>query len=217
VENDKRRSGGRRRFRAREIIARESNAREARRPLTDDEIRAAHVGDAKPHSGRVVIVDHDPEWAALFEREAARIRGALAERAVRVEHTGSTAVPNLAAKPVIDILLVVADSANETAYVPPLEAAGYRLRIREPDWHEHRMLFGPDTDINLHVFSAGCAEIDRMLTFRDWLRANAADRQLYERTKRTLAQKQWAFGQNYADAKSPVIDDIVARARRDRS
>jgi GrpB-like predicted nucleotidyltransferase (UPF0157 family)/GNAT superfamily N-acetyltransferase len=188
-----------------------------RRPLTDDEIRAAHVGEVKPLQGRVRIVDYDPQWVDLFEREASRIRSVLSGRALRIEHVGSTSVPGLAAKPIIDIVLVVTDSADETAYVPLLEAAGYRLHIRETDWHEHRLFKGPDTDINLHTFSAGCPEVDRMLAFRDWLRVSPADRQLYARTKLDLAQKQWTFTQNYADAKSAVVDDIMTRACRDRS
>jgi GrpB-like predicted nucleotidyltransferase (UPF0157 family) len=121
-------------------------------------------------------------------------------------------VPGLVAKPVVDMILVVTDSTDEEAYVPALEAAGYLLRIREASWYEHRMLKGPDTDINLHVFSSGCPEIDRMLLFRDWLRDNAADRDLYARTKLALAQKEWTYVQNYADAKSVVVEEIIARA-----
>ena len=135
---------------------------------------------------------------------------------MRIEHAGSTSVPRLAAKPIIDLLLVLADSAAEDAYAPALEAAGYVLRIREPNWYQHRMFKGPDTDINLHVFSSGCPEIDRMLLFRDWLRSNAADRDLYARTKLALAQKEWKHVQNFADAKVVVIEEIIARARVDR-
>jgi GrpB-like predicted nucleotidyltransferase (UPF0157 family) len=131
---------------------------------------------------------------------------------LRLEHAGSTSVPGLAAKPKIDMLLVVANSADEPAYVPDLEAAGYRLKIREPGWYEHRMFKGPDLDLNLHTFSAGCEEIDRMLLFRDWLRAHPADRRLYERTKRELASREWQYTQNYADAKSAVVAEIMARA-----
>jgi GrpB-like predicted nucleotidyltransferase (UPF0157 family) len=159
-----------------------------------------------------VIVEYDPNWPGLFQREAERITGALGPRALRIEHTGSTSVPGLAAKPVIDILLVVADSADEAAYAPALESAGYLLRIREPNWHEHRMFNGRHTDTNLHVFSSGCPEIDRILVFRDWLRSNAADRDLYARTKRDLAQMEWKGVQNYADAKTPVIEEILGRA-----
>ena len=110
-------------------------------------------------------------------------------------------------------MLVVADSSDENAYAPALEPAGYVLRIREPNWHEHRLFKGPDTNINLHVFSAGCPEIERMLIFRDWLRSNAADRELYARNKRALAQKEWEDVQNYADAKSAVVQEILERAR----
>jgi len=114
------------------------------------------------------------------------------------------------------VLLVVADSGNEDAYVPALEAAGYVLRIRETNWHEHRLFQGPDTEINLHVFSSGCPEIDRMLAFRDWLRCDAADRDLYARTKLALAREEWKYVQNYADAKTTVVEEILARARATR-
>jgi GrpB protein len=99
----------------------------------------------------------------------------LGPRAMQLEHSGSTSVPGLAAKPIIDMLLVVSDSADENAYVPALQSNGYVLRIREAEWHEHRMFKGPEADINLHVFSCGCPEIDRILLFRDWLRCNPAD------------------------------------------
>jgi GrpB-like predicted nucleotidyltransferase (UPF0157 family) len=113
-----------------------------------------------------------------------------------VEHVGSTSVAGLAAKPVIDILLEVQSSADEDSYLPSLATGGYRLKIREPGWHEHRMFKGPDTDVNLHVFSLGCSEIERMLKFRDWLRANPGDREIYERVKRELAAREWGEVQN---------------------
>jgi GrpB-like predicted nucleotidyltransferase (UPF0157 family) len=184
-----------------------------RPPLTEEQIRSYTIGELKPLSGRILIVDYNPQWPALFGREADRIRAAVGRRALRIEHTGSTSVPGLVAKPIIDMLLQVTDSADEDAYVPALETAGYVLRIRETNWHEHRMFKGPDTEIHLHVFSSGCPEIDRMLIFRDWLRSSAADRDLYSRTKLALAQKEWKYGQNYADAKTGVIEEIFARAR----
>jgi len=162
-------------------------------------------------SSQIQITDYDPLWPEVFRGEAGRIRTLLGCRALQVEHTGSTSVPGLAAKPIIDILLVVADSSDEPAYVPTLERASYSLRIREPNWHEHRMFKGPAADINLHVFSSGCPEINRILNFRDWLRSNAADRDLYERTKRDLARKEWADVQDYADAKTALIEQILAR------
>ena len=160
---------------------------------------------------QIQIMDYNQLWPEIFRREAERIKTVLGCRSLQIEHTGSTSVPGLAAKPIIDILLVVADSSDEPAYVPMLERAGYSLRIREPNWYEHRMFRGPAADINLHVFSSGRREINRILNFRDWLRSNAADRDLYERTKRDLARKEWADVQDYADAKTAVIEEILAR------
>jgi GrpB-like predicted nucleotidyltransferase (UPF0157 family) len=161
---------------------------------------------------QIRIIDYDPRWPELYAREAERIRAALGGRALRVEHVGSTAVPGLCAKPVIDMLLEVANSAHEDAYAPAPEAAGYVLRIREPDWHQHRMFNGLDADVNLHVFSAKCPEIARMLLFRDWLQNNAADRDLYAHTKLALALIEWKDVQSYADAKTRVVEEIIARA-----
>jgi GrpB-like predicted nucleotidyltransferase (UPF0157 family) len=151
-------------------------------PLTDEQIRAATVGEPDVLAGPVILAEYDPEWPRLFDREADRVRTILGSRAVRIEHVGSTSVPGLAAKPIVDMVLVVADSADEVAYVPDMEAGGYVLRIREPDWWEHRLFKGPDTDINLHVLSVECPEIERMLAFRDRLRTGAGDREFYERT-----------------------------------
>jgi GrpB-like predicted nucleotidyltransferase (UPF0157 family) len=185
--------------------------------MTEEQLRATTVGELRPLSGPIVLVDYDPDWPRRFEREAGRIRAALDDVALQIEHAGSTSVPGLAAKPIIDIVLVVADSADEDSYVPALEAAGYVLRIREPDWYEHRMFRERKTNVNLHVLSRGCVEVDRMLIFRDWLRANGSDRELYARTKRELAQQKWKFGQNYADAKTAVVEEIMARAGHPRS
>lgn len=179
---------------------------------SEERIRAAHVGAAPRLAGRVVVVEHDPAWAGLYEREAARIRGALGDLVLGLEHVGSTSVPGLAAKPIVDVVLAVADSADEPSYVPALEAAGYVLRIREPEWFEHRMFKGPDTDVNLHVFTAGEPEVARMVAFRDRLRVSEADRVLYERTKRELAAREWTYLQQYADAKAGVVADILGRA-----
>lgn len=183
-----------------------------RKTSREDELRAVTVGELNRLAGPIQLVDYDENWPRLFQREASRVRDALGERALRIEHVGSTSVPGLAAKPRIDILLVVADSGHEAAYVPELEAAGYVLRIREPEWHQHRMFNGPDIDLNLHVFSQGCGEIERMLRFRDHLRRDESDRLLYQRTKRDLAQREWRYTQDYADAKTEVVEEIMARA-----
>jgi len=179
-----------------------------------EEIQAITVNALKPLTGPIPFVEYDPEWPRLFQREEARIRSILGDRVVRLEHTGSTSVPGLAAKPIIDITMAVADVLDEPAYAPDLEAAGYRLSIREhePEWFDHRAFKGPDTNVNLHVFSAGCREVDRMVGFRDWLRTHDDDRALYESTKRDLIKREWTFVQNYADAKGEVIEAIAARA-----
>jgi GrpB-like predicted nucleotidyltransferase (UPF0157 family) len=179
----------------------------------DAEIAAIHVQPPEVVDGPIALVEHDPAWEALYQREAARVRAALGDRVLLIEHVGSTAVPGLAAKPKIDIVLAVTDSSSESNYVRALEAAGYVLRIREPAWYEHRLFGGPDTVINLHIFSHECVEIKRLLRFRDRLRSSEADRLLYESTKRALAQQKWKYTQNYADAKSVVVEEILARVR----
>jgi GrpB-like predicted nucleotidyltransferase (UPF0157 family) len=181
---------------------------------SDDYPRKHTVGDLRPRSGPIEIFDYNPKWPDRFEFEASHIRGALGGSALQVEHVGSTSVPGLAAKPIIDIVLVVVDSTQEDRYAPALEAAAYKLRIREPDWHEHRMFGSLAEDVHVHVFSRGCPEVDRMLQFRDWLRTNEADRELYALTKRALARQQWKYMQNYADAKTAVVEEIISRARR---
>lgn len=179
---------------------------------SDSELQKALVGELELHNAPITLAEYDPGWTRLFAREADRIRAVLGDTALRIEHVGSTSVPGLAAKPIIDILLAVPDSADEPSYVPAMEAAGYVLRIREPDWFEHRLFKGPDTNINLHVFSADSAEIERMLRFRDWLRATDADRDYYARVERELAQRTWRHVQHYADAKTAVIHEIMDRA-----
>ena len=156
-------------------------------PITDDRLKRVTIGQPIVLNGPIALAESNPEWPAQFARQARRIKSALGERALRIEHVGSTSVPGLAAKPIIDILLVVADSADEPSYVPALEAAGFVLRIREPEWHEHRLFKGPEINLNLHVFSAGSVEVERLLLLRDRLRENPAERQLYEQTKRSGA------------------------------
>lgn len=185
---------------------------DGRGPTTKEQLDACTVGGARRHGGPIVLAEYDAAWPQVYDREADRIRSILTDTALRIEHVGSTSVPGLVAKPIIDIVLVVANSADEASYVLPLESHGYRLRIREPEWLEHRMLKGPSADINLHVFSDGCAEVARMIRFRDHLRSSEADRELYMRKKRELATRSWEYVQNYADAKTEVIQEILARA-----
>jgi GrpB-like predicted nucleotidyltransferase (UPF0157 family) len=180
-------------------------------PTSEEYLDAVTIGERKPHDAAIFLAAYDPRWVRDYETLAARIRGALGEAVVQLEHVGSTSVPGLSAKPVIDILLVVPDSTDEARYVPSLESRGFVLRIREPDWFEHRLLKGTDIEANVHVFSAGCEEPARMLAFRDRLRSNEADRRLYESAKRELAARAWRHVQHYADAKSEVVRAILAR------
>ena len=184
-----------------------------RRPQSSHaDIEAATIGEPTRVDGQIVLADADPSWAQDFTREGDRVRSALGRRVLLLEHVGSTSVPGLAAKPIIDMVLAVADSADEDDYVPPMEDAGYVLRIREPDWHEHRLFKGPDRDINLHVFTDGDSEIRRMLLFRDVLRSDPVALDRYQATKRDLASRSWTYVQEYADAKTEVVDTILSDA-----
>ena len=178
----------------------------------DAELAAVRIGPLEPLDGPVGLDEYDPRWPEQFAREEQRIRGALGERVLRLEHVGSTSVPGLLAKPRIDILLVVSDPADEPSYVAALKAAGYTLRVREPDWHEHRMFDRPDTAVNLHVFGPDSPEIGRLLGFRDHLRTHAEDRERYAAAKRDLAARHWRHMQDYADAKSEVVEAILRAA-----
>ena len=177
----------------------------------EDYLDAVTIGERKPHNATIHLVSYDPNWPAQFSILADRIRSALGEKVLLLEHVGSTSVPGLSAKPIIDMVLAVANSADEPSYVPPLETSGFMLRIREPDWFEHRLLRAPEIEGNLHVFSFGCEEIERMIKFRDWLRAHDEDRRRYEQAKRELAARTWEHVQNYADAKSEIIRQILSR------
>lgn len=181
--------------------------------------RTGLVVPIEPYAVPVLVVDPDPAWPDLFEQDRAAITSALGATALAVEHVGSTSVPGLPAKPVIDVLLLVPDSADEPAYLPALLAAGYHLRVREPDWLEHRVVArrvadADPHDVNVHVFSPGAAdrEVARMRMFRDWLRTHPEDRDRYAATKRQLASRPWRYVQDYADAKTEVVEAILALA-----
>ncbi|MGF0115203.1 GrpB family protein [Promicromonospora sp. Marseille-Q5078] len=157
----------------------------------------------------IVIVEPDPRWPARFERESARILAALGTAAVRVDHVGSTAVPGLPAKPIVDIDLSVPDVEDEGAYLPALLAAGYVLRVREPG---HRLVRTPELDVQVHICPAGSDWERRHLLFRDRLRHDADDRAAYAALKRELAARDWPSMNHYADAKGGLIAEILARA-----
>ncbi len=180
--------------------------------MNDEYLERVTIGPREPLNSGIQLEPYDPRWAMWYSRLAARVATALGEKVVQLEHVGSTSVPGLSAKPIIDMVLAVADSRDEPSYVPPLEAAGFLLRIREPDFFQHRLFKSSDVAANLHVFSADCPEIQRMVAFRDWLSAHEGDRRLYEETKRELAARVWRHVQNYADAKSEVVGQILSRA-----
>ncbi|MBD8868476.1 GrpB family protein [Nocardioides donggukensis] len=158
----------------------------------------------------VALVPYDEDWPAAFARERDRIRAALV--GAEVHHVGSTSVPGLVAKPVLDLVLVVDDPADEAAYVPALVRVGLALSHREPEWFEHRLLKRTAPRVNLHVFGTGCPEVARMLAFRDRLRDDPGDRALYARVKRGLAERTWPTVQDYADTKTAVVAEIMTRA-----
>ena len=160
---------------------------------------------------RIEIVPYDTAWPARFGEEEQRLRRALGNRADRIDHVGSTAVPGLAAKPIVDIQVSVADVEDERSYLPALEAAGYLLRVREPD---HRLVRTPALDVHVHICSAGSAWERDHLLFRDRLRSNHTDRDRYAALKRSLAADDWPDMNAYADAKGPLIAEILGRARR---
>ena len=155
----------------------------------------------------IVIADHDPAWPARFELERARIAAELGERALRIEHIGSTSVPGLAAKPIVDILVEVASLEHAAS----LERAGYVLRVREDG---HRMFRTPERDVNVHVWPSGSPSIATDLAFRDRLRTSPEDRAAYAALKRELAARDWPDTNHYAEAKGPLIREILGRAAK---
>ncbi|TQN27631.1 GrpB-like predicted nucleotidyltransferase (UPF0157 family) [Haloactinospora alba] len=180
-------------------------------PMRGDDTAAVRDSPALA-DGRVQLSDYDPKWPYLFGREADRVRGALRARALRIEHVGSTAVPGLSAHPCVDILLLVADATDEDRYRPALEHAGYTLLAREPQRGGRRTFRGPDVNATLYVLTEGAPEAERMLLFRDRLRTDENERAVYDRAKQDLARYDWHSAREYAEAKSDVVEAILARA-----
>jgi GrpB-like predicted nucleotidyltransferase (UPF0157 family) len=178
-------------------------------PPTAEEIALARVEPVVP--APVEVVPPDPGWPAAFERVRAQVVDALGTRALSVEHVGSTAVPGLWAKPIIDVNVVVADSGDEASYLPDLEAAGFELRVREPEWEEHRCLRGLDPTANVHVWSPDSVETRRVVVFRGWLREHEEDRSAYADLKRALAERGFTDVMDYNTAKGGLIYDIYER------
>jgi GrpB-like predicted nucleotidyltransferase (UPF0157 family) len=172
------------------------------------------VAGATPATG-IEVSDPDAAWSRWYDDLAARIRAALGWRALQLEHFGSTAVPGLPAKPIIDIDLTVADPDREDRYVPALEAIGFQLVVREPWWYGHRVLRNDAPRCNLHVFGPDSPEVVRHRIFRDWLRGNPNERDRYAAAKRQAASQANAAGEHvmqYNARKQQVIREIYLRA-----
>jgi GrpB-like predicted nucleotidyltransferase (UPF0157 family) len=186
-------------------VEREPGTQEAA-PDLDARLDAVLLGGRRPVL--VELADPDPSWPAAFAAHRDRLLAALGDRASQLEHVGSTAVPHLAAKPIVDVQLVVADVEDEPAYLPALECAGYVLRVREPG---HRVVVAapPLSAANVHVHEAGDPQLAARLRLRDRLRADPAARRRYEDVKRSLAGRVWPDVNHYAEAKSDVIAELL--------
>ncbi|WIE63312.1 GrpB family protein [Curtobacterium sp. MCLR17_032] len=163
-----------------------------------------------PEALCVGLHEYDRAWAVTFTEHRDRILRAVGALDVRVEHIGSTSVPGLAAKPIVDLVVVVPDVTDESAYLEPLLGAGYELRVREPG---HRLVRTPARDVHVHVYERGATAVEDYLLLRDRLRSDPDDRALYEQTKRALLGGTWDDMNDYADAKTDVIRAVMGRAR----
>ena len=181
--------------------------RKTRKPRRPDVASAEIVGGAEKLE--LGLCSYDDKWAGMYLDHRRRISDALGTE-FEIEHIGSTSVPGLAAKPIIDIVVAVDDITAEEDYLDPLLAAGYELRVREP---RHRLVRTPERDVHVHLYERDDPAIGEYLLLRDHLRRNVDDRVLYERTKRALLDKQWDDMNDYAAAKTEIILAIKARAR----
>ncbi|WP_374347195.1 GrpB family protein [Chitinimonas sp.] len=177
--------------------------------MTGNEVLIGGVEKAE-----IKIVDYDSLWEKKFELHKATISSALGTAALQIEHIGSTAVPGLAAKPIIDIVVVVENAANESTYLAKLIEVGYQLRVREPDFFEHRMVRTQQRDVHIHIFSKGCIEIERYLLLRNYLRSNPDRRAEYQKIKKELAAQDWPDMNAYSEAKTEIIERLIHEARQ---
>lgn len=160
----------------------------------------------------VHLAPYDTGWALRFEEHRERIASALGERVTRIEHIGSTSIPGLAAKPIVDVI-IGGLSPSDSSVRAALERAGYALVVDEDG---HAMFAPPDRSAHVHVW-AEPSELDRHLLFRDWLREHPEDRALYEHVKREFVKREWETQNHYAEAKTAVVNTILRRARGEAS
>ncbi|NTZ50821.1 MULTISPECIES: GrpB family protein [Citrobacter freundii complex] len=164
-----------------------------------------------PPIENIEVVAYDHSWPQIYSALESKIKNKLGSNLLKIDHVGSTAVPGLAAKPVIDIDVTVADAEDEEIYVLALESLGYRLIVREPRFHGHRLFHYENPRVNLHVFTQHTPETARHLLFRDWLRLSENDRKLYADAK-LEAIKDCSFDiQKYHENKKRVVHDIYRK------
>lgn len=168
----------------------------------------------------VEVVPHDPRWRDAFEAEAKRVAAALGENVVAVHHIGSTAIPDIYAKPVVDLLVEVRDVAGVDGRSPAMEALGYEV-MGEFGIHGRRYFRKDDREgirtHNIHAFEAGSAEVGRHLAFRDYMIAHPGDAQRYSELKRRLAEEHPRSLDAYMDGKDGFIKEMDGRAARWRA
>lgn len=164
----------------------------------------------KPKITSISIEPYSPDWKKVFQNQKAKIKDALGNTALTIEHIGSTAVPELHAKPIIDIDLIVKNPNQEESYIPMLKKIGYELIIREPSWYQHRMLRLKNPCVNLHIFAPNCAEHIRHCLFRDWLCEHEDDRQLYTNAK-LAARHSVTTTQDYNQNKQSTVRAIYQK------
>ena len=168
----------------------------------------------------ITILEPNPEWPQRFEEVKERIEKALGPLILDIAHAGSTSVPGLPAKDIIDVDLTLKDATDEVSYVKPLEEAGFRFLLREPRWHQHRFFVEswPNAyHVNVHVWGPDSPEVVRHRIFRDWLLKTPADLELYAKVKREAAE-QTAVGDSVMDynkRKEKTIHEILGRAFHD--
>jgi GrpB-like predicted nucleotidyltransferase (UPF0157 family) len=178
---------------------------------TPEQMAVALAGERPASWESIVIEDYDPAWVDRFAATRSQLGGTLGAQVISIEHAGSTSVPGLAAKPVIDIDLLLQDTADESGYIPALEGVGYWLVLRERWWYGHRMLVSAAEDVNLHVWPHDAPEPIRHRLFRDWLRSHPDDRDRYAAAKQRVAVDTADRPGDYSLAKNEVIDDIYTR------
>jgi GrpB-like predicted nucleotidyltransferase (UPF0157 family) len=178
--------------------------------LTEGQLQSISVGQRDTRRSAIELVPNDPAWAGHFARLSRDIRSALGSRLIAVEHVGSTAIPGLPAKPIIDIDATIYNPADESGYRDVLEGLGFALTIREPEWHQHRMFKLSDPRTNLHIYADNCSLPMRDVAFRDLLRNDRQAALAYSELKRELSSQEWSSSQHYAEGKSELIIDLLS-------